>query len=153
MCITLKNISIRTKINTINELYSVTKKVKHVNHIYNKITEPLSLYEMINTYYPQCIPYHSIILMTYKHLYGATNVIDMYSNITTYKDIFDGCVNMIRKSFKKNNSLKRNSLLVVKVYILMYKVTWILLAMYGVQKDALSYSAIIDCCNYILSRL
>jgi hypothetical protein len=133
-------------------MYGVVRKAKHINRIYDNIVDPMCLYEITNNHFPQVIPYHSIVLMTYKQVCRGSNTLyDVYNSVSTLKDVAESLISLLRTSLRPQRTNKSQVMLVLKTYIISYKLAWFILEMHGVHKDN-DIVATIDYINFILSH-
>jgi hypothetical protein len=125
----------------------ITRKAKKADKIYNKVTNPISLYEITYDDLPDVIPYHEIIHHVLHQIPCFDVLSGVYDGFAFKKDL----VETVWRTYMKHATFqslehKKKVLSIVKLITLCYKI-WIMscIAM-GIPK---SHDTVVSCFDYI----
>lgn len=134
------------------QIVKVARKAKHANTVYDGVTAPITLVDVANIDFPQYVPYHkavSQIITTHPYVQSIYDVYDHFSNA---KDVCERSVTVVTKSgsIRQIKCAKKRAVFAVKCYLLLYKLSWIVLAYIGISKSGFHFTVILDNLNIIL---
>lgn len=133
--------------------FAVIKKVKAVNRLYERVSNPVYLVELTDTHFPNIIPYRLMINVALSNLFGQISFIhEVFDKLSTSKEMCEGTVQIIKRRHQQRTNIKTNTIYAIKIYIILYKVIWIILEQNGVPKDQYTFTAVLDYLNFVLAH-
>lgn len=137
------------------QIIHAAKTAKKVNNVYDDVTNPIYFVELTNEHFPQYIPYRQLISLTLSSFPETTILYNIYDKMSVSKDVCEGAVYVTTKaSYILNQScVKTKTIYIIKVYLLLYRLVWILLACVGVHKSTLGITSVLDYMNLIVGNL
>lgn len=138
---------------TVKKTLFIVKQIKNVDRTYNTITNPITFCELTTDDLSNIIPLEPIKSMT-NNIPFFQSVSSVYDNFAVDKDIAETIVTIIMRLNKFHDmDHKQKLLLVVKTYIFLYKLTWIILACLGMPKTHESITNFLDYMNFVLGTI
>lgn len=127
----------------------LSKKTKKVINILDLINNPIALCEMTDVYFPHSLPlpFHKIL----KHLF-VDNWFS-FNDFCNIKDFAETSVQTIRRVLVKDGSLQQRFILVLKIYVFIYKISWFILGDFAIHKDHQSLTMMLDYLNYFIGLI
>ena len=140
------------RLQSINK-FAVIKKAKKVNRLYERVSNPLYLVELTETHFPNITPYRLMFSIALTHMFGQMSLIhEVYDKLSTSKDLCEGTVKIIKKRYQQRNCIKTSALYAIKIYIILYKVIWLVLESNGVSKNEYAIATLFDYMNFVLAH-
>lgn len=133
--------------------FTVMKKVTTVNRLYERVANPIYFIEITQTHFPNTNPSKLMSSIAVTHLLSQMSFIyEVYDKLTTSKDLCEGTVQLIRKRTQQKNNIKTNAVYALKIYIILYKVIWLILEQNGIPKDHYTITVVFDYINFFLAH-
>lgn len=145
--------------------FAIIRKAKTVNQLYERVSNPVCFAEITQAHFnvisnipnipniPNIIPSKLMINMALSQMFGPMSFIhELYDKLSTSKDLCESTVHIIKKKAFRRDCIKSNALYAVKIYIILYKVIWMILEMNGVPKDHNTITAVLDYVNLFMSN-
>ena len=127
----------------------ISKKTKKANTIFELVNNPIVFCEMTDHYFPHSlpIPFHKLL----KHLF-VDNWFS-FNDFCNIKDFAETSVHTYRRILTKSGSSKQRLVLLLKVYVFIYKISWFILGDFAIHKDNQSLTIILDYLNYFIGLI
>lgn len=133
----------------------VAKKVKKVNTVYDNVSTPVYFMEVTNEHFPQYIPFKQIITLALTASPNIQALYEIYDSMSTSKDVCEGIAFVAIKGSRISSEVcvKTRIVFAIKVYLLIYRLAWIILTGFGVHKSCVSFTQLIDYINMFMNSI
>lgn len=129
----------------------ISKKTKKANNIFELINNPISFCEMTDQHFPNSIPYpfHKILNLLFVDNWLSFN------DFCNIKDFAESTVNAYRRGrvMTREACVKKRFILLLKMYVFIYKISWFILGDFAIHKDHHSMTIFLDYINYFIGLI
>lgn len=142
-------------VNITRKPYRSIKQVRKINKLYENITKPVTFAEITCEHFADIITVNFLSLEILKHIPQVQDVYNFYDAFSVSKDVSESialCVIMFKK-MRRTHSIKTLIITIIRSYITLYKIIWVILSLNGVSKSSVDVTTLLDYVNFILDTI